>query len=202
MNNHPKKERELVLIKPDGVQRGLIGEIIKRFERVGLKIVGLKITIPTQKQIEAQYGGGKEEITALGKRSLDAQKKKYGRIIDATPFEQGKMIIEKLRNFISSGPIVAVVLEGNQAIAVVDKLVGFTEPLSSDIGTIRGDYTIDSYFIADNDGRAVRNIVHRSGNNEEAEKEIQIWFNKKELLDYRLVNEQILYDVNLDGILE
>ncbi len=202
MNSHPKKEKTLVLVKPDGVQRGLVGEIINRFERVGLKIIGLKITIPNQKQIEAQYGGTEKEITALGKRSLDAQKKKYGKTIDATPLEQGKMIIEKLKSFMSAGPIVAIALEGNQAVAVVDKLVGSTEPLSSDVGTIRGDYTIDSYFIADNDGRAVRNVVHRSGTKEEAEKEIQIWFEKQELLDYHLLNEEILYDVNLDGILE
>jgi len=200
--NHPKKERTLALIKPDGVQRGLIGEILKRVERVGLKIVGLKMVIPNKEQIEAQYGGTKEDIAALGKRSLDVQAEKYGKKLDKTPFEQGLEIIGKLKKFMSSGPIIAIVLEGNQAVAILDKLVGSTEPLSSDVGTIRGDFTIDSYSIADKDGRAVRNIIHRSGTKEEAEKEIKIWFKESEILNYRLLSEEILYDVNLDGILE
>ncbi len=159
---HPKKERTLVLIKPDGVQRCLIGEIISRFERVGLKIIGMKFFVAEQEQIKQQYGPTQEEIKALGQRSIDAQAKN-GVKIQANPLEQGTMIVNKLKRFMSSGPIVGMVLEGNQAVAVVDKLVGSTEPLNSDIGTIRGDLTIDSYAIADADKRAVRNVIHRSG---------------------------------------
>ena len=199
---HPKKERTFVLIKPDGVQRSLMGEIISRFESVGLKTVAMKMIIPTNEQIEAQYGGTKEEITALGQRSIDAQREKYGREPDKNAFEQGKFIVEALKKFMSSGPVLTMVLEGNQAVGIAKKLIGSTEPLSSDIGTIRGDYTIDSYAMADVDKRAIRNLIHRSGTVEEAENEIKIWFKPEEILNYRLVSEQILYDVNLDGILE
>ena len=101
----------------------------------------------------------------------------------------------------TKGPVVAMVWQGIHAAAIVRKITGGTEPLTSNMGTIRGDYTIDSYEISDVDGRAVRNLVHASGNSEEAEKEIPLWFSPKELIDYRLVNEAMLYDVNLDHIL-
>jgi len=196
-----QKEKTLVLIKPDGIQRSLIGEFISRFERVGLKIIGLKIFVPAQEQIQQQYGSSEQEIKALGSRSIEAQRKK-GIETKIAPLEQGKAIIERLKKFMSSGPIIAIVLQGNQTIEIVKKLVGATEPLSSDIGTIRGDYTLDSYEIADADKRAVRNLIHRSATLEEAEKEIAIWFKPHEILDYNLISEKILYDVNLDGILE
>ena len=102
----------------------------------------------------------------------------------------------------SSGPVIAMVWSGSNAIDLIRKITGGTEPLSSDIGTIRGDYTLDSYQLADTDSRSIRNLIHASGEIEEAKKEIDIWFDKDEILDYRLIAEQILYDVNLDGILE
>lgn len=196
-----KKERTLVLIKPDGVQRSLIGEFISRFEKVGLKIVGLKIFIPTEEQTQQQYGPTKQEIEALGKRSIEAQAKK-GIKVTMAPLDQGSAIVERLKKFMCSGPIVAMILQGNQAIEIVKKLVGTTEPLNSDPGTIRGDYTLDSYEIADADKRAVRNLIHRSASKQEAEREIAIWFKPEEILSYKLISEKILYDVNLDGILE
>jgi nucleoside-diphosphate kinase len=102
----------------------------------------------------------------------------------------------------ASGPIVAMVWQGVGAVAVVRKITGSTEPLTSSPGTIRGDYTIDSYDLANMDDRSVRNVVHASGSVDEAIKEIPIWFTKEEVLNYRLVSEEIIYDVNLDGILE
>jgi len=102
----------------------------------------------------------------------------------------------------SSGPVVAMVWQGMGAVSIVRKITGSTEPLSSAPGTIRGDYTIDSYTAADTDARAVRNIIHSSGTVEEAEKEIKIWFDKNEILNYRLIAEEIIYDVDLNGILE
>ena len=102
----------------------------------------------------------------------------------------------------TAGPIIVMVWEGLHAVGIVRKITGGTEPLTSDMGTIRGDYTIDSYAIADIDNRAVRNIIHASGSVDEANKEIGIWFKEGELLEYRLINEAILYDINLDGILE
>ena len=102
----------------------------------------------------------------------------------------------------TSGPVVVMVWQGAHSTELVRKIVGGTEPRSSDVGTIRGDYVLDSYIMADTDGRAVRNLIHASGTTTEAEKEINHWFKPEELIDYRLIQEQILYDVNLDGILE
>ncbi|MBL7156339.1 MAG: nucleoside-diphosphate kinase [Candidatus Pacebacteria bacterium] len=196
-----QKQKTLVLIKPDGVQRSLIGEIISRFEKVGLKIIGLKIFVPTKEQIEQQYGPSKQEVEAMGKRSIEAQVK-LGKKIELLPYEYGMKIFNWIEKYISSGPVVGIVLQGNYAVELVKKLVGITEPLNSDVGTIRGDYTLDSYELANNDGRAVRNAIHRSASLEEAEKEIAIWFKPEEILNYKLISERILYDVNLDGILE
>ena len=102
----------------------------------------------------------------------------------------------------TSGPVVFMVWKGAHAVPLVRKIVGDTEPLTSDVGTIRGDFVLDSYQMSDTDGRAVRNLIHASGSAEEANNEIKHWFKKDELINYRLVQEQILYDVNLDGILE
>ena len=102
----------------------------------------------------------------------------------------------------SCGPVVPMIWEGNQAVGIVKKIVGSTEPLTSDGGTIRGDYTLDSYELSSIDNRAVRNLVHCSDPVADAEREIPIWFDKEEILRYRLVAEQILYDINLDGLKE
>ena len=102
----------------------------------------------------------------------------------------------------TSGPVIAMVWQGAHVVDVVRKVTGGTDPRNSDMGTIRGDFVLDSYTMADTDGRSVRNLVHASGANEEAEKEIPLWFSDKELVDYRLIHDAILYDVNLDGILE
>ncbi len=200
---HPKKERSLVLVKPDGVQRSLIGEIIKRYERLGLKLVGLKFLVPTKDMAEKHYLIDDGWLEAVGTKTKQAYEKKG----EKYPFGEdvikgGKWVLEKLKNFLSSGPVVAMVWEGNEAIGIIRKITGGTEPRTSDVGTIRGDFTVDSYAIADSDARAVRNLVHASGTTEDSEKEIKIWFKESELINYRLVSEQILYDVNLDGILE
>jgi nucleoside-diphosphate kinase len=114
----------------------------------------------------------------------------------------GDFVLGKLKKYITSGPVMIMAWEGIHSVAVVRKLVGGTEPRTSDVGTIRGDFVHDSYEIADLDGRSVRNVVHASGSPEEAENEIAIWFDKNEVIDYKLIQEAILYDVNLDGILE
>jgi nucleoside-diphosphate kinase len=98
--------------------------------------------------------------------------------------------------------VVSMVWQGAHAVPIVRKLVGGTEPLTSDVGTLRGDYVIDSYQMADVDGRATRNIIHASSSPEEAKKEVALWFKDEEIIKYRLIQEQIMYDVNLDGILE
>lgn len=195
------EEKTLVLLKPDAVQRNLIGEIISRFERVGLKIVALKFLIPTEKQAYKHYVKNEEEITALGNRSIEG-KKKSGVESKEDPKVLGQKIIDRLVKFLSSSPVVAIVLEGNQAIAVTRKLVGSTEPLQSAVGTVRGDYTIDSYALADSGDRAVRNLVHASSSQFDSEYEIKVWFTEKEVISYKNVRDKILYDVNFDSINE
>jgi len=196
-------EKTLVIIKPDGVQRSLIGEIIKRYERVGLKLVALKMLIPSQDMARQHYMvGGETWLLNVGKKAMAAYEKKGEQSPFATERECGEAVLERNAKYLSAGPVVVMIWQGNQAVPLVRKITGGTEPLSSDIGTIRGDFTLDSYGLADLGQRSVRNLIHASGEVSEAEAEIAIWFKPEELLNYRLIAEEILYDVDLDGILE
>ncbi|MBU0750258.1 nucleoside-diphosphate kinase [Patescibacteria group bacterium] len=201
MSSHPKKERSFVIIKPDGIQRSLVGEIIKRFERTGLKLVALKLAVPQADKIWKHYNKDDEWFLKKG-TNIAAERAAAGLPVDKEPIEYGKDIIRALEKYMTAGPVVMMVWEGNQAVGVVTKLTGTTEPCTSDVGTIRGDYTIDSYAITAVDDRAVRNLIHCSDTPENAETEIKLWLSEDEVLDYRLIGDQILYDVNLDGILE
>lgn len=198
---HPKKEKTLIIIKPDGIQRSMMGEIIKRIERTGLKFTAMKLTILEEEKLWKHYNKNDEWFEKKGGnivKELEAR----GLPVKKSGLEYGKDILRQLIKFMTCGPVLAAVIEGNRAADIVVKLVGGTEPLTSDIGTIRGDLTIDSYALAGIDGRAVRNLIHCSESAEEAEREIKLWFNEDEIIKYRLVQEQILYDVNLDGIKE
>lgn len=199
--NHPKKERTFVAIKHDGVQRALVGEIIHRIERTGLKIVALKMLVaPMDKTVE-HYGKDDAWCEKVGQRTIDNLKKE-GKEPVKSALEYGKDVLKALYNYFTAGPIVAMVFEGNRSVDIVKKLVGGTEPTTSDVGTIRGDLTIDSYDLSNVDGRAVRNVIHCSDSTESAEREIKIWFKNDEVINYRSVQEAILYDVNIDGVLE
>lgn len=197
-----KKERTLVVIKPDGVQRNLIGEIIKRYERSGLKLVGLKMLVLTPEFVKQHYMTNPEWFKKTGMKTIESYKKKGKKPPSEDPLKIAKIVLTNLSKYLSSGPVIAMVWQGVNAVGIVKKITGGTEPLTSDIGTIRGDFVIDSYEISDIDGRAVRNLVHASGSPEEAKKEIDFWFKPEELFNYRLICDEILYDVNLDGILE
>jgi nucleoside-diphosphate kinase len=201
MTKHPKKERTFVAVKHDGVQRSLIGEIIRRIENTGLKIVCIKMFVPDRERTIEHYGKDDAWCVKVGERTIESLEKE-GQSPTKTALEYGQNTLEHLYKYFTVGPIVGMVVEGNQAVAVVKKLVGGTEPTTSDVGTIRGDYTVDSYEISNVDGRAVRNLIHCSDETSEAQREIRIWFKPEELIDYRLMQEEILYDVNLDGILE
>lgn len=198
---HPKKEKTFVIIKPDGVQRSLIGEIIQRFERTGLKLIALKMFVPDADRLWTHYQKDEAWYLKKGENTIK-NREAAGMKIDKTALEYGKDIIGALVKFMSSGPAVAMIWEGNQAVNIVKKLVGDTQPSTSDVGTIRGDLTLDSYDLSNIDGRAVRNLVHCSDQPSEAEREISIWFKDADITKFRLVQEEILYDVNLDGILE
>lgn len=199
---HPKKEKTLVIIKPDGVQRSLIGELIRRYERIGLKLVGSKMLIPTKEMVESHYTVDPDWRRKAGEKTIKSYTEKGLTPPSLDPLEASEKILGRLKNYMSSGPVVALVWQGAHAVAIVRKITGGTEPLSSDVGTIRGDFVLDSYELSDTDARSVRNLVHASGTMEEAEKEIALWFKPEEILSYRLVQDEILYDVNLDGILE
>lgn len=198
---HPKNERSFVIIKPDGVQRSLVGEIISRFERTGLKLVSLKFVVLDSDRLWKHYDKDDEWFISKGTKLAEARVA-AGLSAEKEPIEYGKDIIRALEKYMTSGPVVVMVWEGNSAVSVITKLVGETAPNSADVGTIRGDLTIDSYAMANVDDRAVRNLIHCSDTPENAEKEIALWLSNDEVLQYRLLNEAILYDVNLDGILE
>ena len=198
---HPKKEKTLVILKPDAIQRGLIGDLLKRFENTGLKLVAIKMILPAEELVWQHYNKDDEWFASKGAKLVE-NLKAAGRPIEKEEIEYGRAIIGALVKFMTASPVIPMVFEGNQAVAIIKKLVGSAEPATSDVGTIRGDYTLDSYEIANLDDRAVRNLVHCTDNPDESEREINLWFNANEIINYRLIAEQMLYDVNLDGLAE
>lgn len=163
-------EQTLVLIKPDGVSRNLIGEIIRRYEQNGLVIKQLKMLTAEHDLISKHYPEDEEYMISIGKKSAAA-----GDAV-ANPLEQGRMIVQALRSYITSGPIVALILEGEDAVAKTRKITGYTDPLSADKGTIRGDLGEDSILDANREKRPVKNLIHASGTVDEANREINLWF--------------------------
>jgi len=200
--NHIKKEKTFAIIKPDGIQRSLVGEIIGRFERIGLKLVALKMLVPSEELTKKHYTLDSEWVRKAGEKSILSYKAKGLTPPIDDPVKVGNKVLENLCKYMTSGPVIAIVLEGAHAVGIVRKIVGGTEPLSSDVGTIRGDFVLDSYQISDADSRSIRNLIHASGSVKEAEGEIDLWFKNDEVIIYKHIQEAILYDVNLDGILE
>lgn len=201
MKKYPHQERTFVILKPDTVQRSLIGEVIKRFEQTGLKCVAMKMFVPQEESLIKHYNKSDEWFLKKGTNVIN-DLMAQGLPIDKEPMEYGKDIIRTIVKYMTAAPVIAMVWEGNQAVAVITKIVGTTEPATSDVGTLRGDYTIDSYGHASYENRAVRNLVHCSDAVSEAEREIAIWFKEEEIMKYSTAQERILYDVNLDGVPE
>lgn len=191
--NHPKHERTLVIIKPDGIQRNLIGEIIQRYERVGLKLVAAKMLVANEDMIEKHYNLDPEWRKITGEKTIKGYIDKGLTPPITDPLKITEILLKKLKSYISSGPILVMVWEGAHAVSIVRKITGGTEPLKSDIGTIRGDYVHDSYQLSDNDNRPIRNLVHASGSVKEAQDEIKHWFSENEIIDYTLLREGVLY---------
>ncbi len=191
-------QKTLVIIKPDGIQRSLMGEIVQRFERVGLKFVAFKFVIPTADQVVDHYHKDDAWFLKKGNRIIE-DLKTHGMPVEKDAMAYGREIIDTIVTYMTAAPVIAMVLEGNQAVAVVTKLVGTTEPSSSDVGTIRGDYTVDSYSHSSFENRAVRNLIHCSESPAEAEREIQVWFSDADIMDYVTAQERIMYDIDFDG---
>lgn len=160
-------ERTLIVFKPDSVQRGIVGEILQRFERVGLKIVGVKMVAPNKEH----YVGHYETIGQLGTR-------------------RGESTLKITLDMMLDGPVIAMVLEGVESVAVVRKIVGPTEPKSADMGTIRGDYSHISFGYADDCNKGIPNLIHASGDSAEAVQEIKHWFRDEELMTYGMLHEK------------
>ena len=199
---HPSKERTLVLIKPDGIQRALIGEILTRYERLGLKLVGLKMLVPTEQQVEEHYTLDPNWRRVTGEKTIKSYKDRGLTPPSEDPLEITTKILKNLKKYLTAGPVIAMVWEGAHAVELVRKITGGTEPRGAAVGTIRGDFVPDSYIMSDTDDRAVRNLIHGSGSVEEANMEIPHWFKKEELIDYKVSRENVLYSAELKGILD
>lgn len=163
----PDLEKTLILFKPDALQRGVVGEILTRFERVGLKIVGTKMIAPDREHYFKHY----EEIGKMVTR-------------------RGEETFNITLDLMLDGPVIAMVFEGVEAVALVRKLVGTTEPKSALPGTIRGDFSHMSFGFADSAKKGIPNLIHASGDPEEAEQEINHWFADSELYDYQMLHEK------------
>ncbi len=160
-------ERSLIVFKPDAVQRGVVGEILSRFEKVGLKIVGSKMLHPSYDHYYHHY----EDI---------------GKVIS----RRGKEVFDVTLGMMNEGPVIAFVLEGIEAVALIRKMVGATEPKSALPGTIRGDYSHMSYMHADENAIGIPNLIHASGDKAEADLEIAHWFSEAELFSYTTTHEK------------
>lgn len=189
-------EQTVVLVKPDGVKRGLVGEVMRRLERAGLKIIALKMVWPKEELLRKHYRSEDDKyLRTLGEKTLKTYKQ-YGK--DAKkdlgtdePFQLGTMIIKWLTDYVSSGPVVAVLLEGRHAVDNVKSLAGPTMPVAAAPGTIRGDFATDSAAYANQERRGVANIVHVSGSVEEANFEKTLWFTPSEIHEYKRAEELI-----------
>lgn len=198
---HPSKERTLVIIKPDAIQRSLIGEIMVRYERLGLKLVGLKMVVPTAEQIEGHYTLDPQWRRVTGEKTIRSYKDRGLTPPSEDPLEITAKILKNLKKYMTAGPVIAMVWEGAHAVELVRKVTGGTEPRGAQVGTIRGDFVVDSYIMSDNDDRAVRNLIHGSGSVEEANMEIPHWFSEDEIIDYKVAREDVMYEKELQGIL-
>ncbi len=185
------------MIKPDGVKRGLTGEVIRRMEKVGLKVVALQMFQPTREQMDSHYPKDEQWIRRIGQKTL-ATYEKYGydakqELGTTDELEIGNMVRTWLIDFMVSAPLVKMVVEGVHAIDMVRKLAGNTMPAFADVGTIRGDYSVDSPAAANKEKRAVHNIVHASETPEEAEHEISHWFSPDDIHSYQRAEEDLMF---------
>lgn len=185
-------EKTLVLLKPDAVLRGLIGTILTRFENVGLKVIGMKMVYADEKLAGEHYADDEEWKIAVGNKTIAAAKER-GAAEERTPSQIGSDVRDLLMNYLTMSPVVALVLEGHGAVKMVRKLVGETNPQDSMPGTIRGDFTTDSYQLADSSNRPIQNLIHASGEVDEATREIALWFADAELHAWKRIDEELLY---------
>lgn len=187
-----RRERTLVVIKPDAVVRKIVGELLTRFERKGLKVVALKMLWPTRELVERHYIDSEEWLLDTGTKSYNSYIEK-GLNPDLTPREIGLRTRRKLIEHLTAGPVIAMVLEGAHAIEVVRRMRGATSPLKADVGTIGFDYTLESYELSDAGDWAIKNVIHASDSPANYEREREIWFDESEIINYDTPIDQVLY---------
>lgn len=187
-------QRSLVILKPDAIQRGIVGELITRFERKGLKMIAMKIAQPSAEMAAKHYDKDDKWCGEIGGFIRNTFKEQGLDFRWETDLEAGREALQTLIDYLSCGPVVVMVLEGGLAIKHIRNMVGYRDPIDADMGTIRADYTIESAYMANTIGRSVRNMIHASGEPEEAEKEIALWFTPEEICHYDLAIEKVLYD--------
>ncbi|HPQ79245.1 MAG TPA: nucleoside-diphosphate kinase [Candidatus Dojkabacteria bacterium] len=189
------QERTLVLIKPDVLQRQIVGEILSRFERKGIKITAMKMLNATKEQVGDHYEGKEEYLIESGEKAKKGAIARGEDVSNWNSLEKGKQIRQRNINYLTCGPIVAIVFEGFGVISQVRKILGSTSPAEGDIGTIRNDYSLDTYALADFIDRSTMTMLHASDSVENAEREIKIWFKESEICnDYETGVEKIFYD--------
>lgn len=184
-----KEERTFLMLKPDGVRKGLVGEMIRRLEQRDLKIVALEMFQPTLEQVDEHYPKDSAWIKRLGEKSLKTYTQ-YNldpnvELGTDNPEEIGKMVRKWLVDYMVSAPLVRMVVEGVHAVDMVRKIVGPTMPYLADMGTFRGDFSSDSAAIANSEKRAVMNLAHASETPEEAAHEIEFWFGNRPIYSYK-----------------
>jgi len=199
MENQRFIERSLVLIKPDAVFRGISGQIINRFERTGLKMVGLKIVNATKTQLDNHFPVHDESwLRGMGSKTLENYKEQnidpVAELGASDALEIGKIILGWNYEYLLSGPVIAIVFEGVRAVEVIRKIIGHTLPVKAMPGTVRGDYSINSADYSNSVKCSCKNVVHASGNTEEAEKECGVWFKPAELISYKRSDELVMFN--------
>jgi len=186
-------EQTFIAIKSDAIQRHLIGEIIKRFENRGLKLVAMKMIVPTNSHLSKQYPDTKEWKENVGNKTI-ASKKAKGQVETRSAIEIGEWVRNMILKDVVGKPLIGMVWEGPHAVALGRKTAGATNPFDADVGTIRGDYTVESYDLADLLGHPIRNLLHASGTVDEAKDDIATYFDENEIVKYKLIVETVLYD--------
>ncbi|HNR53167.1 MAG TPA: nucleoside-diphosphate kinase [Candidatus Dojkabacteria bacterium] len=195
------EERTLILMKPDVLQRQIVGEILSRFERKGFKLVAMKMVNATKEQVGEHYTGDEQYLIETGEKAKKGAQMRGQDVSNWNSLEWGKIIRERNIAYLTCGPILAVVLEGPGVVAGVRKVLGSTSPADGDVGTIRADYSFDSYALADVVARSTRTMLHASDSPENAKREIKIWFKEKEICNnYETVAEKIFYDAGWDNV--
>ena len=189
------KERTLLLIKPDVLQRQIVGEILSRFERKGYKITAMKMLNATREQVGEHYVDDRGYVEEVGDKAKKGAEARGEDVSKWDSYASGMAIRERNINYLTMGPIIAMVMEGFNVISGVRKVLGSTSPEAGDVGTIRYDYSLDTYQLADTVDRSTRTMIHASDSVESAERELKIWFTEDEVCNnYETAAEKIFYE--------